>query len=332
MSPSRLFRTTVAFFEPCTLNAKPADNALIIGCGYLGRVLAGKLLAQGVTVYGTTQSRPRAEELFALGVRPMLLSVTQRPTFASLRPALDCEALDVYYLVPPGHARDDGPSPRNVILGGIAYTLNALRTARGLRRAVLTSSTAVYGQSGNARVDADTPAAPNGERAELLLKGEDLWLNSGLPTHVVRLAGLYGPKRVIGFKAVLDGAPLVGDPKALLNLIHVEDAADLLMAMMTAPDVGRIELGCDDRPTARLAYYTALAHRLNVAPPRVLDDPAMLARMGINPRRLARSSSKACDNAVTRQRTGWQPKYPNVDRGLDAILKPYEPQINADKL
>src|SRR5690606_15695813 len=138
----------------------PSDNALIIGCGYLGRALAGKLLARGATVYGTTQSRPHAEELFAMGVRPMLLSVTQRPTFASLRPALDCDTLDVYYLVPPGHARDDGPTPRNIILGGIAYTLNALRTARGLRRAVLTSSTAVYGQTGGERVDADTSPHP----------------------------------------------------------------------------------------------------------------------------------------------------------------------------
>ncbi len=301
--------------------ARLAESALIIGCGYLGRVLARRLLDRGLTVYGTTRSQQNAEELFALGVRPMLLAVTQRPTFASLRPALEAPSLDVYYLVPPGQPHDDNPSPRNIILGGIAYTINALRTARGLRRAILTSSTAVYGQTDNARVDADTPAQPASERAALLLRGEELWLESGLPTHVLRLAGLYGPGRIVGFKAVVEGAPLVGNPDAMLNLIHVEDAADLLIAMMESDAVGRIELGCDDRPTPRLAYYTKLAQRLNVAPPRVLNDPAALAQLGINTTRLARSSSKTCDNTSTCRRTGWRPRYSDVDQGLDAILE-----------
>src|SRR5690606_32470575 len=136
----------------------------------------------------------------------------------------------------------------NVILGGIAYTINALRTAKNLRRAVLTSSTAVYGQTGGERVDADTPPQPIGERAQLLVKGEGWWLESNSPAHVLRLAGLYGPGRIVGFNAVREGAPLVGDPNAMLNLIHVDDAVSLLLAMMQAPSPGLIELGCDNRP------------------------------------------------------------------------------------
>jgi len=230
-----------------------ADNtkstSLIFGCGYLGTRLAQSLLADGHKVYGTTRSTARARELSQLGVHPMLVSITQRVTFAALTPALEAESLDVYDLIPPGRP-NASPTPRQVVLGGIAYTINALKHAN-LRRAVLTSSTAVYGQTGGAHVDADTPAEPTTQRSGILVDGEKLWLDAPLPTHVVRLAGLYGPSRVIGLSAVREGAPIVGDAMALLNLIHVDDAVALLRAMMNTPNPASIDLGCAGSPTPR---------------------------------------------------------------------------------
>ena len=297
----------------------PAHTALIFGCGYLGRRLARSLIADGVRVFGTTRSQHRGSELNAMGIRPLFVSITQRLTFAALKPALEADALDVYYLIPPGRA-DASPSPRQVILGGIAYTINALRTAPNLRRAVLTSSTAVYGSTTGELVDADTPAHPTGERAQLLLDGERLWLDSGLPAHVVRLAGLYGPDRVVGLSAVRQNAPLLGDPQALLNLIHVDDAADLLRAVMLSPAAGRVELGCDGSPVARIDYYSHLADRLGVPPPRVLTADEAAAQLGVRAQRLQRTVSKACDNIPTCQRTGWAPRYGHFRDGLDAVF------------
>ncbi|MEZ6192844.1 MAG: hypothetical protein R3C45_16350 [Phycisphaerales bacterium] len=94
---------------------------------------------------------------------------------------------------------------RQVVLGGIAHMVKALRQTK-VRRAVLVSSSAVYGQADGARVDADTQPVANSERAELLLKGEGLWLDAGPNYTVLRLAGLYGPGRVVGIQAVRDGA------------------------------------------------------------------------------------------------------------------------------
>lgn len=243
-----------------------ADHALIVGCGYLGRTLAPRLLARGVTVFGTTRSESHAQELARLGIRPMLVSVTRPVTFAALRPAIEAPALDVFYMVPPGRPGND-PSPRNVVLGGIAHMVKQLRHAR-VRRAILVSSTAVYGQRGGRRVDADTPPQPNDQRGTFMLTGEQLWRDAGDAFYVVRLAGLYGPGRVIGLAAVREGSPLVGDPQALLNLIHVEDAAELLLAVATAKQPGRVELGCDGRPVLRRDYYAHLASLLGVPPRR----------------------------------------------------------------
>lgn len=300
--------------------AEHDSHALIVGCGYLGTRVARRLLETGATVYATTRHERRLPELAELGVRPMLVSVTQPLTFAALRPALEAEALDVVYLVPPGRP-DSDPSPRKVVLGGVAHLVKQLRHAR-VRRAVLMSSTAVYAQRDGERVDADSPAEPVDERGQLLHAGEQLWLAAGETYHVLRLAGLYGPGRVVGLSAVNSGAPLIGNPNALLNLIHADDAAELIVTMLHAADPpGRIELGCDGHPVPRLDYYTHLAQMIGQPPPRVLDDEDAARQFGLNLDRLRRSSSKALDNIPTCRRTGWSPRYANFRDGVAAAIE-----------
>lgn len=272
-------------------------------------------------VYGTTRSFDNAPALVDLGVRPLVVSVTQPVTFAALRCALEAESLDVYYMIPPGRPGKH-PSPRQTVLGGVAHMVRQLRHAK-VRRAVLVSSSAVYGQREGQRVDADTPPQPSTERGQLLLEGERLWRDAGDAYHVVRLAGIYGPHRVVGMSAVSQNAPLVGDPQGLLNLIHADDAVALVLAIMNTEvgNLGWVELGCDGHPVPRIEYYTYLAERLMVPPPRVLDDASAAERLGLNVERLRRSSSKALDNIITCKRTGWSPRYPTFRQGLDAILR-----------
>ncbi len=298
--------------------SQPADAALIVGCGYLGRRLASALVAKDRTVYATTRDQAKTSALAALGVRPLILSVTQPVTYASLTPALQAASLDVYYLIPPGRSAGS-PTPRQVVLGGVAHIVKALRGSN-VRRAVLVSSSAVYGQADGARVDADTQPQVNNERAELLLKGEALWLDAGPNYTVLRLAGLYGPGRIVGIQAVRDRAPLVGNPHAMLNLIHADDAVSLLLAMSDAPAPGRVELGSDGRPVPRIEYYRYLAQKLGVPAPEPMDDLTAAARLGLNAERLARSSNKALDNTASRRRTGWSPRFTDYRLGLDAIF------------
>ncbi|MFW6336330.1 MAG: NAD-dependent epimerase/dehydratase family protein [Phycisphaeraceae bacterium] len=298
-----------------------ARESLIIGCGYLGRALAARLLERGQRVHGTVRQRSHAEALRHMGVQPVMLEVTRPLSFPALAPALSAETLDVYYLVPPG--RTGGvPTPRQVILGGVAHITRQLRQAN-VRRGVLVSSTAVYGNMAGGRVDADTTPEPNSERGRLLLEGENMWreqAEAGPRWHVVRLAGLYGPGRIVGEKAVREGSPLVGDPEALLNLVHVDDAADLPIAAMAGEKTAAVELGADGHPVARIDYYSELAQRLNAPTPRVVDDPAELRRLGLSPDRLRQGSSKACDPMPTCQRTVWSPRYATFKQGLDTLL------------
>ena len=117
-----------------------------------------------------------------------------------------------------------------------------------------------------------------------------------------------------------DGNPIVGDPNALLNLIHVDDAAELLLAIATAQAPGRIELGSDGHPIPRRDYYTHLATQLGVDPPPILDAETAARQFGLSARRLRNASSKALDHTPTRQRTGWSPRYASFKEGVAAAI------------
>ena len=56
-------------------------------------------------------------------------------------------------------------------------------------------TTAVYGNHDGRWVDEATPLEPTLARADRRAKAEAAWLASGLPVHIFRLAGIYGPGR-----------------------------------------------------------------------------------------------------------------------------------------
>lgn len=296
-----------------------APTALILGCGYLGKRVAHRLIALGKHVHGSTRSPEKAQDLAAAGIHPLILSVTQRLTLAAITPLLDGRPLDVYYLVPPGRPSEH-TTPREVIVDGITNVLAMLKRGN-IRRAILTSSTAVYGRGEVGRVTAETPAAADDPRGQLLLAGEKLWLQGGDAFHVLRLSGLYGPGRVIGKQGIQDNAPIVGDPDGLLNLIHVDDAANLLIRMMKCPEPARIELGSDGQPLRRIDYYSHLATLLGKPSPKVLDARTAAATLGIDAQSLRQAASKHCDSSSTQARTGWRPRFVDGRQGLPHALK-----------
>ncbi|WP_432799690.1 NAD-dependent epimerase/dehydratase family protein [Poriferisphaera sp. WC338] len=293
---------------------------LIIGCGYLGKQLARQLLTcnPDQPIFAAVRSQISARSLVPLGLRPLLLDVTQPLTLAAARAVLEPYQLDIYYMIPPGR-KNAHPGPKQTVIGGIINTLNLLREL-DIRKAILISSSAVYGQSENEIVSADTPPEPNNEKAKLLLEGEQLWLNHDYNYYVLRLAGLFGPKRVVGLSAISSGAPVVGNPNAMLNLIHVEDAASLLIAIIQSQTAGHIELGIGPPPLTRHNYYNMLAEMINVPAPKLLNDEAAAKQFDLNLGRLQRTSSKQLDNTITRERTGWSPVHIDLRTSIHNIL------------
>ena len=277
-----------------------AGEVLIVGAGYLGRVVARSLLAQGERVCLTTRDPRRARDLAqSLGVACEPLDLAD-PDSAPRLAALAARAASALFLLPPSGCVDAG--------GSLQPFLAACEALAGVPRAVLSSSTAVYGDHAGAVVEAETPCRTAGERGARLLAIEQAWL-AHRGRALVRLAGLYGPGRVIGQAGLLADTPVAGDPDGWLNLLHVEDAASLLLACLHAKSAANIELGSDGRPCTRRDYYHHLAARLDRPSPRFSG--------GENVRG---AGSRRCDPASTRRRIGWYPMYSDFRAGLAQAL------------
>ena len=194
------------------------------------------------------------------------------------------QKLDLYVLVPPSQI--DAES--------FAEFVSYLRKVP-VHKAILASSTVVYGNS-EREVDADSKVEIDSVRGERQYAVEQLWRKLGVNTRIVRFAGLYGPGRIIGKGLVEKGESIPGLSEAWLNLIHVEDAAKLLIKVATAEYAQAVELGCDGKPVKRGEYYSDLARHLNCQPPVFLEDDSVRGR------------GRRCSNTLTIERTGWQPE------------------------
>jgi nucleoside-diphosphate-sugar epimerase len=281
-------------------------KVLIIGCGYLGQALAHRLLAAGVELHVTTRRPPGLARLARLGatVHTLDLAAAALPAVLATLPVTEFDHL--YYLVPPG------PEPAYTLQRGPEQLVALLAAARRSPRVVVSSSTAVYGDRCGDVVTAETEARPDDERGLRLLAAEERWL--AFPgSRVVRLAGIYGPLRIIGRQDIEAGLPVAGDPDRWLNLVYQDDAAALLERAALSDATARIELGADGHPVTRREYYGAVAAALGQAA------PAFTGAAGTG--RGARTASRRCDSGSTRERLGWTPVATSYVEGLQLALR-----------
>ncbi len=239
-------------------------RVLVAGCGYVGAELAGQLAASGHRVWGLRR-RPAG---LPPGVEPLAADLTRPATLADL-PA----DLEVVVYAAAADAADEG-AYRATYVDGPRHLLAALAgQGQRPRRLLFTSSTGVYGQDDGSWVDEDSPAEPATATGRVLLEGERLLREGPFPATVVRLAGLYGPGRLLLVDQLRSGAAEVTAGRAeYLNLVHRDDAAGLLAHLAGVADPAPLYLGVDWEPAERSALLGWLAERLGVAPPRVVAD------------------------------------------------------------
>ena len=286
------------------------SHKLIIGCGYLGRRVAKRWLDNGETVCVLTRDEDQAEKFRAMGLESVVGDVTQPESLASL-PDADV----VLYAV--GWDRSAGKSMRTVSLDGLRNVLDRITTTT--KRFLYISSTSVYGQTGGEWIDEESPCEPSRENGEICLEAEQrVW--AAFPPHdsrraanVLRLAGIYGPGRMLRrIEAVRSNEPIDGNPAGFLNLIHVDDAARIVDACLRRGQPGRTYLVCDDEPLTRRDYYRTLAELLDAPQPVFHENTEPTPSHGPN---------KRCCNRRMKQELGVELKYPTCRDGLAFSLQ-----------
>lgn len=238
---------------------------LSFGHGYSARALAKRLVPQGWTVFGTTRNPDKARALKAEGVTPILWP------HGDLRAALS-KASHVLCSAGP---EAEGDPVLALLRDPIA------RAASRLQWVGYLSTTGVYGDYDGDWVDEETPLAPSTRRGQMRLGAEREWQSiPGLPLHIFRLAGIYGPGRG-PFEKVRNGtARRIIKPGQVFSRIHVDDIAQVLEASIKKPAPGAIYNLCDDDPAPPQDVIGYAAELLGLPlPEKVPFDEADLSPM-----------------------------------------------------
>lgn len=272
---------------------------LSLGHGYTSGALAARLVPLGWTVIGTCRDPARADILRAAGVEPLLLPADLSAALARASHVLAAAAPDA----------EGDPFLR---MAGAA-----LRAAHP-RWVGYLSTTAVYGDHQGAWVDEVTPINPQSLRARQRVQAEEAWLATGLPVHIFRLAGIYGPGRG-PFEKVRDGsARRIIKPGQVFSRIHVADIAETLLASIRRPNPGTIYNVCDDDPAPAEDVLSHAAHLLGLPePPAIPYDEAEMTPLA----RSFYAESKRVRNDRIKAELGVTLRYPDYRAGLADLLK-----------
>jgi nucleoside-diphosphate-sugar epimerase len=269
---------------------------LVFGLGYTASALVRRL-GPDWEIVGTARDgrgdalpfspgRPMPSEIFA-GVTHILVSI---PPDERGDPVLDAHGTDIARL-------------------------------RGLAWLGYLSTTGVYGTRGGGWVDETSELRPTSVRAARRVAAEAGWLDlcrsAGVPVHIFRLAGIYGPGRSALDALRAGTARRIDSGGQVFSRIHVDDIASTLLASMARPRSGAIYNVCDDEPAPQgdvVAYAAAL---LGIDPPPMVP----LATAGLNPTAASfYADNKRVANALMKRELGAVLAYPSYREGLAAVL------------
>ncbi len=277
------------------------------GLGYCARRICRDLAECGWTISATFRSDTGRCNLERSGYRAVHFDGTG---------PLPAGALDgvthILSSIPPGKSGDPV----------LAQCSGQLREAAGsIAWAGYLSTTGVYGDRAGGWVDETSDLLPSTVRGTRRVDAERGWLSllrsSGLPVHLFRLAGIYGPGRN-QLESVRTGkARRIVKPGQVFSRIHVDDVAGILKASIARPDAGAAYNLCDDEAAPPQDVVAYAAELLGIElPPEIAFEDAEMSDMG----RSFYAESKRVSNRKVKSELGYAFVYPNYRAGLQAML------------
>lgn len=267
--------------------------------------VAKKAVFAGGNVAGTTRDPAKKATLTELGIQAVIADWTDRATLCSLPPAEQI-------LISVSYDRQSDQSRLESQVGGLR---NLLEVISPEAHVVYISTTGVYHQSDGQWVDEDSPANPTREGGQTHRRAEQLLeqLRPGARNTVLRLAGIYGPKRVPRVSDVVAGRPIASSQNGYLNLIHVDDAADVVMAAWSQSR-RNLYVVCDDHPVVRGEFYREVARQADVSEPRFVAPSEDASPRGRS------DSNKRVRNRRMKEDLVSPLRFPSYREGLSHVL------------
>ncbi len=287
--------------------AEPAVKLFCFGLGYTALALARALMAEGWQVAGTSRDPDKRAQLEREGIAVHRFARDQ-----PLERPEDALAGTTHVLssIAPDEEGD-------AVLG--LHGRDLLRCG-SITWAGYLGTTGVYGDRAGHWVSEADLVAPTLPRTVRRVRAESHWLASGLPAHLFRLAGIYGPgPGRSALAAVRAGtARRIVKPGQVFCRIHVDDIVQVLRASMARPNPGAIYNVADDEPAPPQDVVTYACTLLGVPPPP--EQPFETAELSPMARSFY-SDSRRVSNERIRRDLGVDLRYPNYRAGLSALLE-----------
>ena len=276
---------------------------LSFGHGYSAQALAQRLVSDGWRVFGTTRNAQTADAMRNAGVIPLMWNSAEIP-----------QILDQASHILTSIAPTDAGDPVLARFGD-----DIARNADRLTWAGYLSTTGVYGDHGGDWVDETTALNPTTQRGKNRVAAERAWGDVvGLPLHIFRLAGIYGPGRGPFAKVRNGTAQRIIKPGQMFSRIHVDDIGNAVHLSMLSPrSGGTIYNLCDNDPAPPQDVISYAAELLGLPlPPQVDFATADLTPMA----RSFYSENKRVSNKRIKSDLGLELIHPDYKSGLNAIL------------
>jgi nucleoside-diphosphate-sugar epimerase len=186
------------------------------------------------------------------------------------------------------------------------------------------SSTSVYGNHFGRWVNENSNTLPTSKRGIRRYKVEKehlrIFKNFGLPVHIFRLPGIYGPGRSVFDKIRLDNPFVIKKKGHFFSRIHVEDIALAIIKSIYFHTPGEIFNISDDYPCESEIIFEYASKLLNIK---------SFERVKIGDERVSDrvlsfyNDNKRVSNDKIKKILNWTPKYRNYKLGLNDIFEKF---------
>jgi len=240
-------------------------NISIVGCGYIGKKVASKLLSLGASVECYVHSAGSKEACEALDLRANLLEL-DNSDFSNEWHVQDKNII-AYFAPPPRHGISDTRMTHFI------STLENLKSTPN--KIVLISTTGIYGDCQGEWIDESRAVNPQADRAHRRLSAENqlqqYCQSKNIECIIFRVPGIYAIDK-LPEKRITSGEPIVSAvDSGYTNRIHAEDLSEFCVEALTQKIKPGVYNCCDGNPSTMNDYFVRVADFLGIDRPKEIS-------------------------------------------------------------
>lgn len=284
------------------------QNNLIVGCGYIGKLVVQRLKGQSHALVRSPESQQLCQALVGdCGLLDLDKAASAIP------PYLDMTNVHILYLVPP--------PGRGQVDSRMAHFLRLLER-QDIEKFILISTTGVYGDCAGSWVVEETPVNPQVDRARRRRDAElqmlDFCEQRKIPWLILRVPGIYGPGK-LPINRLSSGEPIVREQDSpFSNRIHAEDLAAICVEALDRLNLVGVYNCADGHPTTMYDFFARIAEGMGMKLPETIslqqaEDQLSAGMMSYM------AESRRISNKKLLSDFHVQLQYPDLDKGLEFL-------------